>query len=124
MTEASRGAIKFFVWSVIAAALIVYLWIEYYNGALASWYYYKAKTDGWAVNSETFKEAGKDKPAVLKIGSFERIDGLQAIPVKKGDRLPSNTNGIIDEKTVEEGKRVALEGNTLKVLVPVQVKEY
>lgn len=123
MTEASRGAIKFLVWTAVAAALIAYLWVEYYNGTLASWYYYKAKADGWAINSETFKDAGKDKPAILQIGSFRKIDGLQAIPVRKGDRLPVNTNGIIDEKVVEEGKRVVLEGNTLKVLVPTQVKE-
>ena len=38
--------------------------------------------------------------------------------MKKGDRLPTNTNGVIDEKTVEEGKRVTLDGNTLKVTVP------
>jgi hypothetical protein len=43
--------------------------------------------------------------------------------VKKGDRLPANTNGVIDKKTVAEGKRVTLEGNTLKVTVPMQIKE-
>ena len=59
----------------------------------------------------------KDKPAVLQIGSFDKIEGLQAVAVKKGDRLPTNTNGIIDKKTVTEGKRVTLEGNTLKVTV-------
>ncbi len=119
MAEASktRGAIKFIVWAAIAVALIGYLWIEYYNGTLIGWYYYKAKSDGWAINSETFKDATKDKPAVLQIGSFDKIEGLQAVPVKKGDRLPTNTNGIIDKKTVTEGKRVTFEGNTLKVTV-------
>jgi len=119
----TKGTIKFVVWTAIAAALISYLWIEYYNGTLASWYYYKAKSDGWAVNANAFKDAAKDKPAVLQIGSFEKIEGLQAVPVKKGDRLPANTNGIIDKKTVDEGKRVTLDGNTLKVTVPTQVKE-
>ena len=59
----------------------------------------------------------------MQIGSFEKIEGLQAVAVKKGDRLPTNTNGIIDKKTVEEGKRVTLDGNTLKVTVPSQIKE-
>ena len=59
----------------------------------------------------------------MQIGSFEKIEGLQAVPVKKGDRLPTNTNGVIDKKTVEEGKRVTLDGNTLKVTVPSQIKE-
>ena len=125
MAEVSktRGAIKFVVWAAIAVALSVYLWVEYYNGTLVSWYYYSAKTDGWAINSDTFKDADKEKPAILEVGSFPKIEGLQAVPVKKGDRLPVNTNGIIDKKTVEEGKRVTLEGNTLKVTVPTQIRE-
>jgi len=125
MAEASkaRGAIKFVVWIAVAVGLTVYFWAEYYNGNLAKQYYYKAKANGWAVNAETFKDATKEKPAILQIGSFEKIEGLQAVPVKKGDRLPTNTNGVIDKKTVDEGKRVALDGNTLKVTVPSQIRE-
>jgi hypothetical protein len=125
MAEASktRGAIKFLVWAGIATALVIYLWVEYYNGTLISWYYYKAAGDGWAINATAFKDATKDKPAVLQLGSFDKIEGLQAVPVKKGDRLPTNANGIIDKKTVTEGKRVILEGNSLKVISPIQVKE-
>ncbi len=125
MAEGSktRGAVKFIVWTAIAAGLIGYLWANYFNGTLVSWYYYKAKSDGWAVNAEAFKKASKDLPAILEIGKFEKIEGLQAVPVKKGDRLPANTNGIIEKKVVEEGKRVTLEGNTLKVTVPTQLKE-
>ena len=61
MAEASktRGAIKFLVWAAVAAALIVYLWVEYYNGTLISWYYYKAASDGWAINAEAFKDASE-----------------------------------------------------------------
>ena len=44
------------------------------------------------------------------------------MPVKKGDLLPANATGIIDKKSVEEGKRVALDGNTLKVMIPSQIK--
>ena len=125
MAEASktRGVIKFIVWAAVAAALSGYLWVDYYDGTLISWYYYRAASDGWAVNAGTFKDATKDKPAVLQVGSFDKIEGLQAVAVKKGDRLPVNTNGIIDKKTVAEGKRVTLDGNNLKVLVPMQIKE-
>lgn len=125
MEQASRarGAIKFVVWAAIAAGLISYLWIEYYNGTLVSWYYYKARTNGWAINSAAFADADKDKQAILEIGPFQKIEGLQAAPVKQGDRLPANANGIIDKKTVEEGKRVTLEGNTLKITAPMEIKE-
>ena len=124
MADASttRGAIKFIVSAAIVAALIAYLWVEYYNGTLISWYYYQAASDGWAINSDAFKNASKDEPASLEIGSFQKIEGLQAVPVKKGERLPPNTNGVIDEKTVQEGKRVTLEGNTLKVTVPYKLR--
>lgn len=119
----SRGAIKFLVWSAIVAALCVYFWAEYYNGNMAKQFYFKAKSNGWAINSETFRDASKEKPAILQIGNFEAIEGLQAVPVKKGDRLPTNTNGVIEKKVVEEGKRVTLDGNTLKVTVPTQIRE-
>ena len=118
-----RGTIKFVVWTAVSVGIIVWFWAQYYNGTLMKQYYYKANTSGWAVNAKAFDEATKDKPATLEIGSFEKIEGLQAVPVKKGDFLPANATGIIDNKTVAEGKRVALEGNTLKVMVPSQIKE-
>jgi hypothetical protein len=119
----ARGTIKFIVWTAISVAICVYFWMQHYNGNLLQQYYYKSKTAGWAINADTFKDASKEKPAILQVGTFDKIEGLQAVPVKKGDRLPLGTNGIIDEKTVKEGKRVALEGNTLKVTVPWQIKE-
>jgi hypothetical protein len=119
----ARGTIKFLVWTVISAGLVFYFWAQWYNGTMLKQYYYKAKSSGWAINAGTFKDATKDKPAILQIGKYDKIDGLQAIPVKKGDLLPTNTNGIIDEKTVKEGKRVVLDGSTLKVLVPSTIKD-
>jgi hypothetical protein len=123
MAMTLRGTIKFLVWTAVSAGIIVYFWAQYYNGNLLKQYYYKAKTSGWAINAGTFKHATKDKPAILQIGSFDKIEGLQAVPVKTGDLLPANTNGVIDKKTVEAGKRVALEGNTLKVMIPSQIME-
>lgn len=119
----ARGTIKFVVWTAISAAICVYFWAQYYNGTLLKQYYYKSKISGWAVNAGTFKEATKDKPVTLQIGAFEKIDGLQAVPIKKGDLIPANANGIIDKKIVAEGKRVTLVGDTLKVMVPSQIKE-
>jgi hypothetical protein len=119
----TRGTIKFLVWTVISGAIIAYFWMQYYNGTLLKQYYYKAKTSGWAVHANNFKDATKDKPAILQIVKADTIEGLQAVPVKKGDLLPTNTNGIIDEKTVKEGKRVKLDGNTLIVTVPSTIKD-
>jgi len=90
---------------------------------MTSWYYYKAKTDGYAVHSAYFKTANKENPAMLQIGKFETIEGLQAVEVKKGDRLPVNTDGIIDLKVLKEEKRAKLEGEMIKVMVPIQIKE-
>ena len=119
----TRGTIKFVVWTAVSVGIIVWFWGQYYNGTLLKQYYYKTKTSGWAVNAMAFDQATKDNPAILQIGSFAKIEGLQAVPVKKGDLLPANATGVIDEKTVKEGKRVALEGNTLKVMIPSQIKE-
>ncbi len=118
-----RGTIKFLVWTSASVAICVYFWAQYYNGTLKKHYYYKAKTAGWAVHADNFRNATKENPAILQILTTDKIEGLQAVPVKKGDILPTNTNGIIDKKTVEEGKRVVLDGNTIKVLVPSTIKE-
>jgi hypothetical protein len=90
---------------------------------MTEWYYYTAKTDGYAVNANYFMEATKEKPAVLQIGDLKRIEGLQAVPVKKGERLPINTNGVISAEEIKSAKRVAIEGATIKVTVPWEIKE-
>jgi len=119
----ARGAIKFIVWSILSLALIYYCWWSYSSGQMVSWYYYKAKTDGYAIHASYFKDATKEKPAVIEIVPAQDITGLQAVLVKKGERLPKGCNGIISKKDIEEGKRVKLEGNTIKVLQPIQIKE-
>jgi hypothetical protein len=122
-TNRKRAAIKFCFWTVISIILAIY-WVESYtSGQMIRWYYYTAKKDGFAVNANAFVGATKENPAILELGTFESIEGLQAVPVKKGDRLPTNANGIIEEKEIKEGKRVALEGNTLKVFVPSKIAE-
>jgi hypothetical protein len=90
---------------------------------MISWYYYKAKTDGYAVHSGYFKNATKENPAMLQIGKFDKIEGLQAVEVKKGDRLPQNSDGIIDKKLIKEEKRAKLEGGMLKVMVASEIKD-
>ena len=57
------------------------------------------------------------------MGSDGDTDSANAASIVVNCSAYSNTNGIIDEKTVKEGKRVALDGSTLKVMVPSQIKE-
>lgn len=125
MAEAMRGRaiIKFVIWAILSVALLAYAWSTYRSGQMVTWYYYKAAIDGYAVNVPAFMNATKEKPAVLQIGTFQKIEGLQAVLVKKGDRLPGNADGVISSKILKDGKRAKLEGNTLKVMVPVLVEE-
>jgi len=125
MSEQSKGKswFKFLFWTAVAVAISLYLWSSYNSGLIVNWYYYKANKDGYAINATGFKDATKEAPAVLKIGNFEKIDGLKAVPVKKGDRLPINANGIIVMDEIISGKRVKLEGDTIKVTVPWEIKE-
>ncbi|MBI4620869.1 MAG: hypothetical protein HY739_12055 [Desulfobacterales bacterium] len=119
----ARGAIKFLFWLIVAVGLFYYAFHSYYSGQMVSWYYYKAATDGYAVHTASFKDASKEKPAMLEIGSFETVHGLQAVPVKKGDRLPVNTDGIITSEVLKKGKRAKVEDRYLKVMVPQEMKE-
>jgi hypothetical protein len=118
-----RGIIKFVVWTVASVVLFYYAWSTYTSGQMVTWFYYRAGTDGYAVNESMFLNATKEKPAMLQIGNFQKIAGLQAVLVKKGDRLPGNADGIISSKILKEGKRAKVEGNYVKVMIPTQVQE-
>lgn len=125
MAEATKqkGVVKFVFWAV-CAGVVAFFWVNAYtSGEMVKDYYYTAKTDGYAVNATAFVTATKENPAVLQVGNFESIEGLQAVPVKKGDRLPTHTNGIIEMQVLKEGKRAVLDGETIKILVPSQIKE-
>lgn len=121
--DKTKGTIKFLFWLAVSVGLFGYSYRTYASGQMASWYYYKAKTDGYAVHSAYFKQATKENPMMLEIGKFEKIEGLQAVEVKKGDRLPKNTDGVIDKKVIEEGKRAKLEGGMIKVMVASEIKD-
>ena len=79
--------------------------------------------DGYAVDANLSMAATKDKPILLSIVKQDEVKGLVAIPVAKGDRLPRNANGVISLAEIKAGKRVVLEGQTIKVMVPWQIKE-
>jgi hypothetical protein len=125
MAEASRGkgAVKFIFWGAVAVGLFYYAFHTYNTGQMVSWYYYKASAEGYAVNADNLKDANKEKPAMLAIGSFPTIEGLQAVPVKKGDRLPVHANGIITKEQLKKGERATLEENFIKVTVPIKIRE-
>ncbi len=118
-----RGMMKFIFWTVLSVLVAAYWIWSYTSGQMINWYYYTASADGYAVNDTTFKNATKDNPAMLVIGKFEKIEGLQAVSVKKGDRLPENANGIIGLDILKAGKRAVLEGEQIKVTVPWEIKE-
>ncbi|HYR02403.1 MAG TPA: hypothetical protein VES58_03590, partial [Syntrophobacteria bacterium] len=118
-----RETMRFIFWTIMAGLVSVYWLWSYFSGQMVRWYYYTAAFDGYAINDVTFKDASKDKPAMLAVGNFDKIEGLQAVPVKKGGRLPEHTNGIIGLDILKAGKRAVLEGEQIKVTVPWEIKE-
>jgi amino acid transporter len=118
-----RGVVKFVFWTVIAAAVIGLTVSSYASGQMARWFYYRAAVSGYAVNVDCFQNASKSQPAVLQVVTGEAIDGLVAIRVKKGDRLPRNTNGVISDEILDKGSRASVAGSTLQVFVPWEIKE-
>ena len=118
-----RGVVKFVFWTVIAAAMISLTVRSYTSGQMAGWFYHRAAVSGYAVNVGYFQNATKSLPAVLQVVTGEAIDGLVAIRVKKGDRLPRNTNGVISDEILAKGRRASVAGSTLQVFVPWEIKE-
>lgn len=125
MAEVNRGkaAFKFCFWLVASVALFGYIIYTYNSGQMIQWYYYTASLDGYAIDANQSMNATKDKPAMLAIRKQDNVDGLVAIPVAKGDRLPRNANGVISQAEVKSGKRAVVQGETIKVTVPWQIKE-
>jgi hypothetical protein len=125
MGEVNRGraAFKFCFWLAVSVALFGYVIHTYNSGQMIQWYYYTASFDGYAIDANRSMNATKDKPALLSIRKQDTVDGLVAIPVSKGDRLPRNANGVISQAEVKSGKRAIVEGQTVKLMVPWQIKE-
>ena len=125
MAEVNRGraAFKFCFWLAVSVAFFGYIIYTYNSGQMIQWYYYTASLDGYAIDANRSMNATKDKPAMLSIRKQDQVDGLVAIPVTKGDRLPKNANGVISQSEVKSGKRAAVEGQTVKLMVPWQIKE-
>lgn len=118
-----KAAFKFCFWLAASVALFVYIIHSYTSGQMIQWYYYTAALDGYAVDANLSMGATKDNPVLLNIAKQDEVKGLTAIPVAKGDRLPKNANGVISLAEIKSGKRVTLEGQTIKVTVPWQIKE-
>ena len=118
-----KRVFKFSFWLIVSAGLFLYIVRSYTSGQMINWYYYTASLDGYAVDANLSMNATKDNPVMLNVAKQDEIKGLMAIPVAKGDRLPKNANGVISLAEIKTGKRVALEGQTIKVTVPWQIKE-
>jgi hypothetical protein len=125
MAEINRrkAAFKFCFWLVVSVAMFGYIIHSYNSGQMIRWYYYTASLDGYAIDANRFLNATKDKPSVLSIRKQGEVNGLVAIPVSKGDRLPEKANGVISLNEVKSGKRAVVDGETVKVMVPWQIKE-
>ncbi|MEW6757777.1 MAG: hypothetical protein AB1347_06120 [Acidobacteriota bacterium] len=121
--ERTRSIIKFLFWAAASAGAFWYAVHFYTSGRMVHWYYYQAKADGYAVNARAFMDATPERPAALTVGEFSSLDGLQARAVKKGEVLPEHATGVISLETLAEGRRASLEGGTLTVKVPWELKQ-
>ena len=95
----AKGTTKFLIWTALSLALIYYTCYSYSSGQMTSWYYYESSFEGYAVNANAFKDATKENPATLKVLASQEITGLQAVPVKKGDRLPRTATASSAKRT-------------------------
>jgi hypothetical protein len=118
-----RVLIRFAFWALATALIFSFAINSYTSGEMVNWFYYRAKVDGYAINDKAFMDATKDKPALLAIVQKDAIIGLEAARVKAGDLLPRGANGVIEDSELRDGKRVALEANQIRVMVPIQIKE-
>lgn len=124
-TNRNKASVKLIFWLIVAAGLISYVVHSYTSGQMIRWYYYRASVDGYAIDANTFAKATKQNPAELTIVTANEIKGLQAVPVKTGDRLPEHANGVLALSELKAAKRVSMDAktNTIRVMAPSQIKE-
>ncbi len=123
--DRTKSTVKMLFWLLVSGGLVFYMVHTYRSGQMIHWYYYTASVDGYAVNARAFIDATPERPARLAIVPAAVIDGLQAVPVQAGGRLPRGANGVIAMRELEAGRRVALDSaaNTISVMVPSEIKE-
>ena len=119
----SRAVVKFLFWTLVSAWLVLVVARSYTSGQMARWFYHQAAIDGYAIDAGSIAAATPDQPIELRVRAVDRIEGEVAVPVKKGDLLPANANGVIGADVLEKGKRAQLSGETLTVTVPWQIQE-
>jgi hypothetical protein len=118
-----RASIKFAFWALVTVVVFTYAISTYRSGQMVHWYYFKAKADGYALNTRLVSDATPQNPATLAIGNFEDVSGLRAVAVRNGDVLPEGATGVIDLATIAEGRRARLSGSSLIVMIPWQLVE-
>ena len=120
-----KATVKLIFWLIVAVRLVFYISHSYTSGQMIRWYYYTASVDGYAIDANTFAKATPRILSQLAIVTANEIKGLQAVPVRKGERLPQNTNGVISTSELKAAKRVSMDAttNTISVAVPAQIKE-
>jgi hypothetical protein len=125
MKEASRSraSIKFLFWVVASIVVFAYAITTYRSGEMVHWYYYKAKADGYALNTRRVVDATPQNPATLTVGTFDDVHGPRTVLVKAGEILPQGATGVIDLPTVTAGKRVKLAGDSLTIMIPWRLVE-
>ncbi|MHB1132958.1 MAG: hypothetical protein ACYC4L_11275 [Chloroflexota bacterium] len=118
-----RTMVRLVFWAVAAALIFAFVVNSYTSGEMVNWFYYRASLDGYAIDDRAFMDATTEQPAFVTIVQQDFISGPQAVRVRAGDLMPRGANGVIADAEVQDGKRVALEGNRIKVMVPTQLKE-
>lgn len=118
-----RALIRLGFWAIATALIFGFAINSYTSGEMVNWFYYRAKVTGYAINDRAFMEATREQPVYLAIVEKDSLAGAEAVRVKAGDLLPRGANGVIEDAELQDGKRVALEGKQIKVMVPIQIKE-
>ncbi len=118
----ARAALKLAGWTAVATTLVALVVRSHASGQMAAWYYHRAAADGYAVRTAAFADASPDLPARLEVGDLARVDGLQAVRVRRGDRLPVNADGVILDQVLADGRRARLEGRALVVAEPSRLE--
>jgi hypothetical protein len=123
MPDRRRALLKFLCWAAAATALIWYVVRCHRSGQLTEWFYHTAAVDGYAVNADVFKDATPQRPVLLAVVGFGHLHGAVAVRVRKGERLPQHTNGVIADAVVRAAKRAAVDGDRIRVMVPWEMQQ-
>jgi hypothetical protein len=116
--RAGHAVLRLLISTVLAAAVIALLVHSARSGQMLRWHTYRAAADGFAIDAEVVRTARPEHPVRLRVVQATTLTGPATIRVRRHERVPAGTTGVVTDEMLARGRNVRLESGHLVVERP------